>query len=242
MEVRRDASVKDCLQLAKELFFPLGVSPEGKLDWVGSLQCTPKYFSLSKNPKEPISPSEGVHMANSHVLFMTEEDEPLPFMEDDNEVTFYSDGFCDQRLAKTLPDNRDEDHTSSGKKDEKQEDNRLVFRREEDKFPSHFSDPLYPVPPIEPELPNVILEGDEEDKQAMETLYRKLQARRLEKEEKLDTNKLHIIVEKSNVVNQLLEMYREDDAVSTSKLILSFEGEESSGDGLLRELYSLFWE
>ena len=132
--------------------------------------------------------------------------------------------------------------TSSGKKDEKQEDNRLVFRREEDKFPSHFSDPSYPVPPIEPELPNVILEGDEKDNQAMETLYSKLQARRQEEEEKLDTNKLHIIVDKSNVVNQLLEMYREDDAVSTSKLIVSFEGEESSGEGLLRKPYSLFWE
>ena len=86
------------------------------------------------------------------------------------------------------------------------------------------------------------MEGDEKDNQAMETLYCKLQARRQEEEEKLDTNKLHIIVDKSNVVNQLLEMYREDDAVSTSKLIVSFEGEESSGEGLLRKPYSLFWE
>ena len=92
--------------------FPVDAAMWNVYDWVGSLQCTPKYFSLSKNPKEPISPSEGVHMANSHVLFMTKEDEPLPFTEDDNEVAFYSDGFCDQRLEKTLPDNRDEDHTS----------------------------------------------------------------------------------------------------------------------------------
>ena len=41
-------------------------------DWVGSLSCTPKNFTLSKNPKEVLFPDESVGAASASVLCMTE--------------------------------------------------------------------------------------------------------------------------------------------------------------------------
>jgi len=46
-------------------------------------------------------------------------------------------------------------------------------------------------------------------------------------------------VDKNNVVKQLLEMYRKDKAISNNKSVVSFEGEQANGNGLLQELYSL---
>ena len=73
-------------------------------DWIGSLSCTTKYFSLAKDPKEPISPAERVQISNSHLLAMTVEDDPLPLMEDDHEVVFYGNHLSGETLEDTLPD------------------------------------------------------------------------------------------------------------------------------------------
>lgn len=179
-------------------------------DWVGSLSCTPKYFSLSKGAdipwKELISPAEGVEITTSHLLNMALEDEPLPLMEDDHEVAFHRDHVIDTPMDDTLPDEINE----------------------------------MEVAPIGPGLPDVFMEDDES--LDCEAHFCALQGQRREEERKLEVQRYHIIVDKNNVVKELLQMYRDEEAIPSQKLVVSFEGEQANGEGLLRELYSLFWE
>jgi len=95
----------------------------------------------------------------------------------------------------------------------------------------------YQVAPVGHDLPEVIMEGDESLE--IEAHFQTLQARRREEEIKLELQRHHVIVDKNNVVKQLLEMYRKDKAISNNKLVVSFEGEQANGNELLQELYSL---
>lgn len=205
-------------------------------DWIGSLSCTPKYFSLAKDPKEPISPSEGVQISNSHLLAMTVEDDPLPLMEDDHEVAFYGYHLSGETLENTLADQIEDKNATEGKVNSN-EGHFQETDKGEDRW-AEIND--HQVAPVGPELPEVIMEGDESLE--TEAHFHTLQARRGEEERKLELQRHYVIVDKNNVVKQLLEMYREDEAISNNKLVVSFEGEQANGEGLLRELYSLFWE
>ena len=69
--------------------------------------------------------------------------------------------------------------------------------------------------------------------------FRELDAKRKEESEKL-AEKFYITISRHGVCEELLRLYENDDVIS--KIIVpTFEGEEASGDGVLRELYSLFW-
>jgi len=75
-------------------------------DWIGSLSCAPKYFSLTKDTKEPISPA---------LLAMTADDEPLPLMEDDHQVGFYGNHFSGEMLEDTPLDQIEDLNATEGK-------------------------------------------------------------------------------------------------------------------------------
>lgn len=216
--------------------FPVDATMWNVYDWIGSLSCTPKYFSLAKDPKEPISPSEGVQISNSHLLAMTVEDDPLPLMEDDHEVAFYGYHLSGETLENTLADQIEDKNATEGKVNSN-EGHFQETDKGEDRW-AEIND--HQVAPVGPELPEVIMEGDESLE--TEAHFHTLQARRGEEERKLELQRHYVIVDKNNVVKQLLEMYREDEAISNNKLVVSFEGEQANGEGLLRELYSLFWE
>lgn len=145
-------------------------------DWVGSLSCTPRYFSLSTDPKEIISPAEGVQIANSHLLVMVEEDDPLPLMEDDNEVTFYSDQLTGETLDDTLLDRVDK-----GNKEDRNQDHDSC-KVDEDSS-ADMNGQFYQVASVSSELPHVIMEEDESLESKAN--YCTLQPQRREDEEKL---------------------------------------------------------
>lgn len=208
-------------------------------DWIGSLSCTPKYFSLAKDPKEPISPAEGVQITNSHLLTMAEEDDPLPLMEDDHKVAFYTNHLSGETLEDTLPDQMDDTNATEGKVNSNEGQVQETDKGDENRL-AEMNDQTYQVAPVGLDLPEVIMEGDKS--LGIEAHFHTLQARRREEETKLELQRHYIIVDKNDVVKQLLEMYRKDEAISNNKLVVSFEGEQANGDGLLRELYSLFWE
>lgn len=218
--------------------FPVDAAMWNVYDWIGSLSCTPKYFSLSKEPKVPISPAEGVQISHSHLLTMTVEDDPLPLIEDDGEVAFHGYHLGDETLGDTLTDETEDTNVTHGNLnntgDQFQESDKADQGDEHSL--AEVNDQTYQVAPVEPDLPEVFMEGDESEE--VEAHFHTLQARRGEEE----LQRYHITVDKNNVVKQLLEMYREDEAISSKKLVVSFQGEQANGDGLLRELYSLFWE
>jgi len=52
---------------------------------------------------------------------------------------------------------------------------------------------------------------------------------------------VHVIVDKENIVQDLISIYK-DSTILEKKAVVGKEGAEASGDGLLREIYSLFWD
>lgn len=96
----------------------------------------------------------------------------------------------------------------------------------------------YRLLPITPEPPNILLSG-EELVSAQDDLD-ELEAKRVAESETLK-DKLYITVSRHEVLTELLRLYA-DDQVFSKKIVPTFEGENSSGDGVLCELYSLFWE
>ena len=126
-----------------------------------------------------------------------------------------------------------------------EDDHEVAFHRDhvsdtpmDDTLPDEIND--MEVAPVGPGLPDAFME--ENESLECEAHFRALQARRREEETKLELQRYHIIMDKNNVVKELLQMYRDNEAISSQKLVISFEGEQANGEGLLRELYSLFWE
>lgn len=72
----------------------------GVYDWVGSLNLTPKYFTLSVSttPAVEIYPDENVEPFSETVLAMLEQDNPLPLSVSDLEVFFYEGQYNPQQL------------------------------------------------------------------------------------------------------------------------------------------------
>ena len=52
---------------------------------------------------------------------------------------------------------------------------------------------------------------------------------------------VHVIVNKENIVQDLISIYK-DSTILEKKAVVGKEGAEASGDGLLRDIYSLFWD
>ena len=98
--------------------------------------------------------------------------------------------------------------------------------------------------------PNVLLSGDskvqsddaESDVSSEEgSSNLKFSAKRKEESENLQETLYNVLLRHQNF-NELLRLYQ-DKQVMTKRIIPTLEGEDSArGDGLLRELYSLFWD
>ena len=102
-----------------------------------------------------------------------------------------------------------------------------------------FSEDDFSPFPIGTEPPNVLMSGEElqpakDDVASFQVSYSELEARRREQSEKLKETLYTIVPE-------LLQLY-EDKQVMSKKLVPTFEEEDSSGDGVLHELYTLFWD
>ena len=100
---------------------------------------------------------------------------------------------------------------------------------------------------INEKQPYILLSGDSEVQSddaesdvSSEESYRKLNAKRKEESENLQET-LYIILSRHETFNELLCLY-EDKQVMTKRIIPSSEGEDLSGDGVLCEVYSLFWD
>ena len=171
--------------------------------------------SLPTSPAGGIYPDENVEPFSETVLAMPEQDNPLPLSVSDPEVSFYEGQYNLQQLEDTIVES-----TALA------EDNNDLFS-------------------ISVEPPSVLLAGEEllldqvDDDPSSLGSFRELDAKRKEENEKL-TEKFYITISRHEVCEELLRLYENDDVIS--KIIVpTFEGEEASGDGVLRELYSLFW-
>ena len=93
------------------------------------------------------------------------------------------------------------------------------------------------------EPPHILLEDDEvvseEDAQACQ-LVQSLEQRHQEALQIFHEEK-HVIVSKNNLVQQILDLYA-DDGVSGYKMRVTIDKYNATGDGVLREVFAMFWE
>ena len=179
-------------------------------DWVGSLNLTPKYFSLSVLPGKPIYPDETIARFSGMTLSMIEQDEPLPLSSCDYEVSFY-DGTDEPELL-------DDTIVESGLSEEG----------------------YCGLLPLSDKPPDILLSGEEACATATTAeSYQELDAKREAERTKL--KETYISFSRNEIVGELLKLYKDDD-ILIKKILPSFEEENASGDGVLREVYSLFWQ
>lgn len=175
-------------------------------DWVGSLCITPRYFSLSIYPGDPIYPSENVEHIAGHVLSMVEEKSPLPLSRDDSVVSFFDGSERSNCTDDTLP----------------LSDNPITSA-------THLQ-------------PDDICGDDflflEDEKKA--SLYKQLVDLAEQEKEKLKGSR--IVRTTRNTVYQDLLLEYENEELTTRHIVPMFYDETGCGDGVLREMYSIFWE
>lgn len=107
---------------------------------------------------------------------------------------------------------------------------------------------------ISDSLPDVLLEGDENAKvESVNNEKSKLDAEQrpgnsyhsLEEKRKLAFSALqgdvHITIRRDHIVTDLLLTYRDKDIVNKHVLV-TIQGEDAHGNGVAREMYSLFWD
>ena len=99
---------------------------------------------------------------------------------------------------------------------------------------------LASTPPDSPMLGDECLVADHYEGENVNENYTKVQEK-LEEALRALNGYVHVIVNKENIVQDLISIYK-DSTILEKKAVVGKEGAEASGDGLLREIYSLFWD
>ena len=82
--------------------------------------------------------------------------------------------------------------------------------------------------------------GDHYEGEIVNENYTKVQEKREEVPRGLNGN-VHVSVNKENIVQDLISIYK-DSTILEKNVVVGIGGAEASGDGVLREVYSLFWD
>ena len=208
------------LGVVTRAFDPDG-SIQGIYDWVGSLCRVPEHFRLIRFPSTTLYPDQKIECVKNTILNMTVETDPVPFSIDEVEVQFQDGQGFDEPLEETLRDERDEsvvDEESS------------VAQVQIDSFSAEIQADA--IPPVH-------LLSDEGNLKS--DLNQRLEEKRINY---LRSNVLPtkiVIVDRHDVVKELLALYS-DEEIIRSRLSVSFLDETALGDGVIREMYSLFWD
>lgn len=196
-------------------FDPRG-TVSGVYDWVGSLSPTPEHFRLIAFPSTTLYPEDPIVTAKRTILNMTVVDEPMPLSRDENDVHFLDGEGFEGANDKTLPDAEDE-------------------MREVPPSPDNQS--TYEVEPVNNSPPVQLLE---DENITNSDIIQSLEDKRIKQFCALDSSRI-VIINRHDVVKELLSLYK-DKSILCSKLSVSFLDETALGDGVLREVFSTFWD
>ena len=89
-----------------------------------------------------------------------------------------------------------------------------------------------------PSLSDQCVGGDKE--KTFNESYKKIEEKRMEALKILKGN-VSILVNKENIVQDLLSIYK-DPSILEKNVSAFIEGTDATGDGVIREVYSLFWD
>ena len=96
---------------------------------------------------------------------------------------------------------------------------------------------------VSPKPPEVLLVSDEETQTTATSThesYARLEERRMQELSALEHKEKTVTISRHNIT-ELMRVY-EDPEVSKQKLVVLFDEDSGSGDGVVREMFSLFWE
>ena len=98
--------------------------------------------------------------------------------------------------------------------------------------------------PLSEEPPDILLSGEESathsSKVTSTESYPILEGQRKQENEKL-VDSVYIVISRNDIVAEVLKLYQDEDII-VKQLFPSFQEDDATGDGVLREMYSLFWE
>ncbi len=188
----------------------------GVYDWVGSLSPTPEHFRLISFPSSTLYPEDPIATAKRTILNMTVADEPMPLSRDENDVHFLDGEGFEGANDNTLPDAEDEMSQLP---------------------PSPDNQSTYEVEPVNNSPPVQLLE---DENITNSDIIQSLEDKRIKQFCALDSSRM-VIINRYDVVKELLSLYK-DENILRSKLSVSFLDETALGDGVLREVFSTFWD
>ena len=191
-------------------------------DWIGSLSSEPEHFSLiSPVTKKVVYPDALCETAERFTFYMNERENPIPLAED--EVFFFNgDSSLCSRVA-TIVD----DATALSN----------IWIPDENQNEKFTIEPVASTPPLEL-LTDDVYPTNPNDGVTM-SAYEQLQVIRQAELEKMNES-CSAVIDKSCIVEEVLQLYK-DDTLITKNLSVNFLNEDATGNGVLREMFSTFW-
>ncbi|XP_068726598.1 uncharacterized protein [Montipora capricornis] len=194
--------------------------PEGTIsgiyDWVGSLSTTPEHFRLIAFPSSTLYPEDQIMTVKNTIINMTVAEEPIPLCRDENDVHFLDGWEFEGANEDTLSDVQEQ---------------MTLLSPSPDDLSSYEVEQVNDTPPVQ------LLQGENDsDSHAVQSLEEK----RIKHLGGLLPGRI-VIIDRHDVVNELLTLYK-DDGILCSTLSVSFLRETALGDGVLREVFSTFWD
>ena len=227
--------------------FPANCKVTALYDWVGSLCSVPEHFSLSFSPQGIVYPEEDISSVASSMLCMTQRDIPIPLCKDEDEVSFFN-ADCDITNDDTLPDEESGQGLPISTYEENDEDNFLSVRQDDNRiedFPGEVRSEDHLFGEVPPRPPVQLLEEDPEISSGKQAAIQTLDDLRIKREMvKGQFNNQQLMfkeINRHNCFKELLTLYQEETIVN-HELMLSMKDEEAAGDGVRREVYSVFWD
>ena len=189
----------------------------GIYDWVGSLSPTPEHFRLTTFPCSTLYPEDRIVTVKNTIINMTAAEEPIPLSRDDNDVHFLDGRGFEGARDDTLPDVEADIFQLSPSPDNPQSSSEV--------------EPVCNSPPVQ------LLQGESNSDSGT---IQSLENKRMTHVYGLLPGRI-VLLDRHDVVNELLALYK-DDGILCTKLSLSFLDETALGDGVLREVFSTFWD
>ncbi|KAK3730141.1 hypothetical protein QZH41_015851 [Actinostola sp. cb2023] len=205
-------------------YFKKGEQMIAVYDWVGSHALQPDNFILCLSPGKMVKPADPVF---DSLLYMEVADKPVP-MSDDPDIIFKGFGSADEYFEL---DNLLLDSSTS------------IPTVQKDRYADVDESPTTSYL-VQEELPVILLEDDEfiatEDPPPHYNTYDTINTKREAAFNSLD-EAIDITVNKENIVKDLMSLYKEG-SILRNRIIAGMEEDRASGDGVLQEVYSLFWD
>lgn len=194
-------------------------------DWVGSLSTYPEYFALCFSPQSILYPDQDIALVASSLLCIESQDFPIPLCRDDDEVSVFS-ALSESSLDETLIDHDLTTGTDNPNDGVPNDSNRAL-----EEVQSH--------PPAQ------LLEDDPEVSPSQLENIKKLEYldfKRQKVQEQLENDTATIkMINRHNCVKNMLALFKEQ-GIAKCNFCFVFEGENASGHGVIREVYSVFWD